>query len=182
MNKWTYLGTQFGAVAHYLRLSIWPDPLVLDYGTPVAHGVMEIAPYAVAVGLLALAALAALWRWPKAGFLGAWFFAILGPTSSIVPVVTQTIAEHRMYLPLAAVVAGVVVGGYAAGQWAVGHGACSRRASRLVGSSLVAFVAIAFIGLTLRRNFDYRSTLSMWEDVVAKVPYNDRRITIWPRR
>ena len=64
------------------------------------------------VGLLGLATLVALWRWPKIGFLGAWFFAILAPTSSIVPVATQIVAEHRMYLPLAAVVTAVTLAGY----------------------------------------------------------------------
>ena len=41
---------------------------------------------------------------PRLGFLGAWFFVILAPSSSVVPVAGQTIAEHRMYLPLAAVI------------------------------------------------------------------------------
>ena len=83
---------------------------------------MEIVPCAVVVGLLGLATLVALWRWPKVGFLGAWFFAILAPTSSIIPVATQTIAEHRMYLPLAAVVTGLVVGCCLAGRWLVTPG------------------------------------------------------------
>ena len=36
-------------------------------------------------------------------FLGAAFFLILAPTSSVLPIVTEVAAEHRMYLPLAAV-------------------------------------------------------------------------------
>ena len=36
-----------------------------------------------------------------AGFPGAWFFLILAPTSSVLPIVTEVAAEHRMYLPLA---------------------------------------------------------------------------------
>jgi len=35
------------------------------------------------------------------GFTGVWFFAILAPSSSVVPIATQTIAEHRVYLALA---------------------------------------------------------------------------------
>ena len=116
ISWWAYLCTQFGAIVHYLRLCVWPHPLLLDYGTGTAHGVWEILPYAIVLGLLGAATVAALWRWPKVGFLGAWFFAILAPTSSVVPVATQTVAEHRMYLPLAAVLTGLVVGGYLVGQ------------------------------------------------------------------
>jgi hypothetical protein len=43
---------------------------------------------------------------PSPRILGAWFFVILAPTSSVVPIVGSPMAEHRMYLPLAAVVAG----------------------------------------------------------------------------
>ena len=50
----------------------------------------------VALGLLTLVA---LWRWPMLGFLGAWFFVTLSPTSSFVPIATEVGAERRMYLP-----------------------------------------------------------------------------------
>jgi Flp pilus assembly protein TadD len=63
----------------------------------------------VVVALLALTALA-LWRRPMVGFLGAWIFITLAPTSSIVPIATEVGAERRMYLALAAIVALVVVG------------------------------------------------------------------------
>ncbi len=102
---WTaYALTQFQAVAHYLRLSVWPHPLVFDYGTVLANGVGEVLPSALIVTALLIGTLVAVRRWPSVGFLGVWFFAILAPTSSVLPVTTQTIAEHRMYLPLAAVV------------------------------------------------------------------------------
>jgi tetratricopeptide (TPR) repeat protein len=174
MSGWTYLCTQLGAIVHYLWLSVWPSPLVLDYGVATAHGAMEIVPYAVLLGPLAIATCVALWRWPKAGFFGAWFFAILAPTSSVLPVATQTMAEHRMYLPLAAVVMGVVVGGYLAGRWLVDHGSVSRRTAQIAGRCLAALVVAAFVLLTFRRNTDYASAVSIWQDTVDKVPNNVR--------
>jgi len=54
----------------------------------------------------------ALWRNPRFWFLAAGFFVILSPSSSVVPLVSQTIAEHRMYLPLAAVVTLAVIAGF----------------------------------------------------------------------
>ena len=55
----------------------------------------------------------ALWRRSALGFAGVAFFAILAPSSSVVPVATQTMAEHRMYLPLAVVLALGIPGLYA---------------------------------------------------------------------
>ncbi len=157
---WPYALTQFGAIMHYLRLSFWPDLLVFDYGTPLATQAMEIVPYAMMVLLLVIGTILALWRRPAVGFWGCWFFAILAPTSSVVPVATQTMAEHRMYLALAPLVVLVVLGLY----------------SWLGRRSAVVFLALA-VGLgwlTVQRNKDYQSALAIWSDTVAKCPDNGR--------
>jgi tetratricopeptide (TPR) repeat protein len=174
MSWWAYLCTQFGAIIHYLRLCVWPHPLVLDYGTGTAHGVSEILPYAIVLGSLGAATVVALWRWPKIGFLGAWFFAILAPTSSVVPVVSQTVAEHRMYLPLAAVVTGLAVGGYLMGQRLVRRQKISLLGLRVVDISLVMCVAVSLGIVTFQRNADYHSGPSIWRDTVAKAPGSAR--------
>ena len=31
-----YLRTEAGVILHYLRLSFWPDPLILDYSWPIS--------------------------------------------------------------------------------------------------------------------------------------------------
>lgn len=96
----------------YLKLAIWPHPLVLDYGTDVVHNITWILPHALMLAVLGAGTAVALWRWPVVGFAGAWFFLILAPTSRIVPLTGQPMAEHRMYLPLAAVIGFVVLGLY----------------------------------------------------------------------
>jgi tetratricopeptide (TPR) repeat protein len=158
ISAWTYALTQFRAIVHYLRLSIWPQPLVFNYGRSVLRQVAEAAPYAALIlSLVALTAVG-LWRNHALGFLGAWFFAILAPSSSVVPIVTETVAEHRMYLPLAVVVVLVVVGLY-----------------RLLGRRSVAICLVLSVGLgvlTARRNEDYRSELALWSDTAAKCPDN----------
>ena len=169
-----YLCTQFGAIVHYLRLCFWPRPLVLDYGRHTVRDAWAIVPCGVVVGLLGVATVVAVWRWPKVGFLGAWFLAILAPTSSVVPVATQTMAEHRMYLPLAAVVAGVVVGGYLAGRWLVGRGVLPLRVLRAAGGFAVLSACVLLGLLTYSRNLDYQSDLSIWQDTADKVPNNER--------
>jgi len=60
-------------------------------------------PYALVTAAIVAATLVALWRNSWSGFLGAWFFLILSPSSSFVPLPSEVLAERRMYLPLAAV-------------------------------------------------------------------------------
>jgi tetratricopeptide (TPR) repeat protein len=151
---WAYALTQCRAVVHYLRLAAWPHPLSLDYGTMVVRDVALVAPQALLLALLAAGTVIALWRRPVLGFLGTWFFGILAPSSSIVPVATQTMAEHRMYLPLAALIVLAVLGMH-----------------RLVGSrSLLLFLGLAagFGWLTAQRNHDYRSEIAIWSEPAAQ--------------
>ena len=78
---WDYALTQFPALAHYLRLTFWPRPLVFDYGTFWIGRLAEVWLQACVVVALIAGALFAWWRKPAVGLLGTWFFAILAPTS-----------------------------------------------------------------------------------------------------
>jgi tetratricopeptide (TPR) repeat protein len=160
VSWWIYALTECRVIVQYLGLAIWPHPLVFDYGMNVVQGAAEAAPYVLVLAGLVAVTVWALWRRPVLGFIGAWVFIILAPTSSVVPVVGQPMAENRMYLPLAALIALAVAGLYA---W------FGRR-------SLPALVllAVVFGLLTASRNSDYRSQLSLWRDTVAKRPENVR--------
>ena len=156
-------------VHHYLQLSVWPHPLVFDYGRSFVQSFGEAAVPLTVLLVLLSAVVAGLRYRPPLGFVGAWFFVVLAPSSSLLPI-ADPIFEHRMYLPLAAVVVLVVLGG---------HGVLisflrGRKLRRAVGCGLAA-VAVAGLGyLTYDRNEDYRSALSIWQDTVAKVPLNWR--------
>ncbi|MBS0632401.1 MAG: tetratricopeptide repeat protein [Verrucomicrobia bacterium] len=153
---WSEYGlTQFQAIMHYLRLSVWPQPLIFEYGLFSAGSPGDILPYALPVGLLFIGTLVALWRRPALGFLGAWFFALLAPTS-LVPSTVQLIVEHRMYLALAAVMVALAL---AAHRW------LGRQ-----GLVVCLLLAAAGGGLTVRRNADYRTELGLWADTVQKRP------------
>ncbi len=157
---WAYAVTEGWVVAHYLLLAVWPHPLVLDYGTDVVGSVGVAVPWALALAVLAADAWVAF-RWRKLlGFAGAWFFLILAPASSVVPVAFQPMAEHRMYLPLAAVVVLLV-----SAAWA------------LLGRRCVPVLLAAALALgtaTLLRNRDYRSDSAIWADTVLRRPENPR--------
>ncbi len=86
---WDYELTQFRAIVHYLRLALWPSPLVFEYGTFWIDHAAEVLLEMVLVLGLAGATLLALWKKPPCGFLGCWFFASLAVTS-LVPGTTQT--------------------------------------------------------------------------------------------
>lgn len=161
MAWWMYALTQCRAVVHYLKLSVWPYPLVFDYyDTVMVRYVWEALPYMLILMALAAGTGIALWRHRAIDFLGVWFFAILAPSSSVVPIATQMMAEHRMYLPLAAVVTlGVMV-----------INALLGRRNGVV--FLMLAVGLGF--LTTRHNQDYRSELSIWSDTLAKCPDNIR--------
>ncbi len=160
VTSWTYLLTQAGALVRYLGLALWPHPLVLDYGTGVVESAGVVGwQGGLVLGLLAATAWA-LVRRPVAGFAGAWAFLLLAPSSSFVPLVTQTVAEHRMYLPLAAPVAGAVM--------LVSVVLARRSAWALAGAALALAVG------TIARNRDYESAVRIWSDTVAHAPTNAR--------
>ncbi len=161
ISWWAYALIECRAVAQYLWLALWPHPLVFDYGefVPIRR-IAEVAPYALILAVLAAGVLLELKRRPAIGVVGAWFFLILAPTLSVVPIGGQPIAEHRMYLPLAAVVTLVVIG------------IDSRMGRRSTAVFLALAVGLGF--LATRRNEDYRTELSTWNDTVAKCPDNAR--------
>lgn len=159
-----YAITQLGVIGHYLGLAVWPADLVLDYyDWPIAHSIGLGG--GVILGLLALTAFALWWK-PWLGFLGAWFFLVLGPSSSVIPVFTEVAAEHRMYLPVIAVVVFAVVGGWVllSRNW-IGIGVAG------------LFFIFALVGLSARtflRNAEYRDAVTIWADTVAQRPGNPR--------
>jgi protein O-mannosyl-transferase len=172
-NWWSYLLTQPGVIVHYLRLTFWPTQLCLDYGWPAARSLDEMFLPGMLVTALLVLTIWALVKRPQWGFLGAWFFVILAPTSSLVPI-KDAAFEHRMYLSLASVAAGAVMGGWVAGQWLVGRGKISPTALQVIGGALALFVGVVLGNLTFQRNAVYQSKVSIWEDAAAKAPQNER--------
>jgi protein O-mannosyl-transferase len=175
---WQYLMTQTEVLTHYLRLAVVPSPLVFLYTWPLVTSPMSVmGPATLVIVLLALTVVAVARRQP-AGFLGAWFFLILSPTSSAIPIVTEVAAEHRMYLPLAAIVAGVVVfawlGLEALAARTAGASPSNRRPVVAVATALFVVLVGAAAVTTRARNGDYTSELRLWEDTVAKQPLNSR--------
>ncbi|MEY2880879.1 MAG: repeat-containing protein YrrB, partial [Verrucomicrobiota bacterium] len=155
-----YALTQCDAIARYVGLSVWPRPLIFDYGVQWFGSIREVAPQALLVAALVGATVWGLVRGNVWGFLGGWFFAMLAPTS-LIPGNRQTIAEHRMYLSLAVPMLLAVLATHRAvgGRWRWSAG-------------IFLAVALAWGGLTWRRNRDYHSVRALYADTAAKRPGN----------
>ena len=166
---YAYAASQPGVILHYLRLCFWPVGLRLDYEWPLARTAGAIVVPGLIIAALAGVTLWATMRRPKLGFLGAWFFVILAPSSSIVPI-TSLAVEHRMYLPLAAVALATVLATYALAARAGGLPAVRRKQL----AALAAVLTVVLGGLTLARNRVYRDDITMWSDVLAQDPNSGR--------
>lgn len=170
MTWYGYLYSQCWAIAHYLRLVMWPNALVIDYGDKLVTGGRGVLG-AVLLALFAIATLAAWKRLPKYGwlaFLGAEFFLLLAPSSSVVPVRTEIAAERRIYLALANVlVLGVVTAEWLRRRYFTG-------VSRLRIGVAVGAVAVVLAAATAARGTTYATSERLWRDAVTKVPDNPR--------
>ena len=160
-SVWDYWQIQLPAFFRYLRLSVWPDPLVFYYGVEAVPSAGLVLAAASGVAVLLAAVVWGLFssslKGRSLGFAGTWLFAILAPTS-LTPIVLQTSAEHRMYLALIPIMALVSLGAF--------------RFLGRVALPLGLALGTVFAWLTFERNKDYRSELGIWTDTVAKVPAN----------
>lgn len=167
---WQYLLTQAEVVVHYLHLVFVPAQLAFLYDWPLASSPGAVAwPAALLVALLLLTAVGIARRHP-ASFLGAWFFLILAPSSSFLPILTEVAAEHRMYLPLAAIVSAVVLG-----LFALGRTLLRAPKAAVAACAIMTALVVGVLGLETRaRNRVYWSAEGLWQDTVTKRP-NDAR-------
>lgn len=171
-----YFLSQGEVIAWYLRLAFWPSPLVLDYQVhwiPATiraqiQGPIAWLPGVAFIGVLFLAGLYGVIRNRWWGACAVWFFLILGVTSSFLPI-ADIAFEHRMYLPLIAVIAMVVIGFDA-----LLNRIATKRAAIGIGAAWLAVVAVTLGALTIQRNFEYATKISIWDSVVLRAENNPR--------
>ena len=179
VSPWTYFLNQLPVIARYLWLTVWPRPLVVDYGVPHAVALSDVIVPGLLLVALGVATLLALRRTPALGFLGVWFFVTLAPTSSIVPIATEVGAERRMYLPLMALAVLVVVGVYSLIRRGAPSGA---PAGEPKGAPLpvivLAVVCVLLAAGTTVRTLEYRSVRSIAQTNVDRYPHGRARLAL----
>jgi len=170
-NPWPYALTQPEVILYYLRLSVWPTPVLAAYAWPYADSPGRILPPLIILAGLAMLTLWGIRRRSWLAFLGAWFFLTLAPSSSFFAL-EQIVQCQRMYLPLAAVAVLVAVGVYFGlawittplrlGDWIVvtGYGV------------IIAMMAVPLAYCTLGRNRDYQDEWTFWQSNVRSDPYS----------
>lgn len=156
-----YALTETKAVVLYATLGVWPHPLIFDRGVLLLGDLAKAAPFVFALAALLTVTVWALRSRPALGFAAASFFIVLAPTSSVIPVIQQPIAENRAYLPLAATLSLLVLG-------------LHRLAGRRATLALCAVLAVGAIFATAARNRVFANEISLWSDTVEKAPANAR--------
>lgn len=174
-SKWEYFRTQPEVLLHYLRLSLFPYELCLDYMWTIENNPLWIGISGFLILAMLVAGFVALWKRPWLGFLILSFFFVLAPTSSIMPI-NDIAVEHRMYLPLASLTVLVVLAGRAALARFYPTGAFGLTRPKLEVAVLIVVVTL-LSGRTILRNTDYYSREIMWSRVIEAAPYNGRGYT-----
>lgn len=172
MSYWHYLFSQVPIVVEYLRLLVWPAGLNVDPERPLHQSVLA-APVLLGLGIIATL-LASTW-WLRRRFgddprLSAlfvfvlWFFATVVVSSGLVPL-PDLMAEHRAYLPS--------IGIFAAAACLLDLARTSRWFPKVSGwtvpGCVVAMCATLSVA-TWQRNEAWSSSISLWEDTLAKSP------------
>ncbi len=194
VGPFLYLLNQAQMIGRYLRLSVWPGPLVLDYGLPRSLTIVDVLPAAILIAALIAGTVVALVRARAIGFLAAAFFLTLAPTSSVIPIRSEVGAERRMYVPFMALAALVVVGARAlldravpAAPPAAGVRGATRGQPilpapapgiRVAVWAAAGVVLVALSARTIARNGEYRSPLAIWRTVVDRRPHGRARMAL----
>jgi len=172
VTSWHYMCTQPAVLLRYVRLAFVPVGQSLDYGWPIAKHVGGAMMPGLLVVLVLGGTLYALVRRHPLGVVGAWFFVILAPTSSFIPI-QDPIYEHRMYLSLASITVLVVFALFALVSRSADVSGDERK-GRVVFLTAVFVLACSLGTTTALRNRIYGSPLRMWRDVVTKNPNGAR--------
>jgi tetratricopeptide (TPR) repeat protein len=180
-----YLLTELSALLVHLRLVAWPAGQSVDHAYALyepSQAVLTAVCGAILAALLAAAAALAFGRGllepprPRGGRADAtrrvvgfgvlWFFLLLSPTSTLLPV-RDPLVEHRSYLALLGpALAVAALGAEALRRWAPG------RARLALAATAALWLALA--GATAARNRVWRTRLELWSDAAAKAPRSSR--------
>lgn len=171
-SAWVYLLNQAQMIGEYLKLTIWPHALVADYGVPRLLSLSDVLPQAILVATLVMLTAVALAVRPMLGFLGAWCFVLLAPTSSFIPIVTEVGAERRMYLPLIGLVVVSVIGAFLL------PGKIPRTLRKPLGAAAAALLVVALAAGTVRRNREYSTNVSLLQTTVDRWPQARARFNL----
>lgn len=168
--------TQSKVLFLYLKLIVWPWPLVIHYAMPYFPDVAAAWPWVIGAAVLATTVAWLTHRGKSLGFVGASSLIVLSPTL-LVPIATEVAAERRLYLVLAAVIPWVVAGCYAlSSRMLAGRISRGRRSNEALPLRLtmvgVLCAAGCYLLLDVRRVAVYADEVTLWRDAEKHQPEN----------
>ncbi|MFQ5560008.1 MAG: tetratricopeptide repeat protein [Nitrospinota bacterium] len=171
-----YFLTQSQVIWTYLRLLFFPFNQNLDYDYPIFSSFLDIQfilsfGILLAIGSAAIIFIKRARMWESATvpiFFTAWFFIILSPTTSFIPIL-DVIYEHRLYLSSLTVWSLAIIS-------LIDRLACPgfSTAKVLTGKSVLGFLLAFLISTTFARNRVWGDSIALWKDTVSKSPKKAR--------
>ncbi|NOZ87324.1 MAG: tetratricopeptide repeat protein [Deltaproteobacteria bacterium] len=170
-----YFLTQLAVFPNYLSILVWPSRLSIDHDFAWRTSIMGEGVLLGALLLILTLSLAFFFirrRFFSFFSFGLLFFILtLAPTSSFLPI-RDPMVERRLYLPMAGI----------AGMLGVGvAGLCAALDERFKKQRYALYVLLCAFGtcvvlanLTIMRNTDYSSRLSLWEATLKTSPHKAR--------
>jgi Flp pilus assembly protein TadD len=113
----------------------------------------------------------ALWRSRLAFFALAWILIASAPTWALT-LVGRAIGEQRAYAPSVGFC--VLIALLLSRLPVLARSADTRRSLEKLGTALLVMIVVAYSGITIARNADWRTKVSLWYDTVRKNPQSDQ--------
>lgn len=172
VGPYEYFLTQLRVITKYISLMILPVNQNADYDFAVSRGFLDPPStlFSFIFLLLLVSAIVLLFKkWKIGSFALLWFFIILAPTSSFIPLI-DVIFEHRVYLPSVGVFLLFSLGLY----HALKIVNIPQKEKTYLTILTVVIIVFSLIYSTTKRNIAWTSRISFWEDVVSKSPEKAR--------
>ena len=172
-GRWEYLLTQSNVLTGYVKLLLMPLPsrLNVDVDFPLSGTLWELTTLISAVSIVAVLTAAVLFldRVRLPAFCVLWFFIILAPTSSIIPL-RDLMVTHRLYLPGLGFLLLLTVGIHKAFHYLLARKGPEPR--RLCTAEIAVLTGIVlFYGVcAYERNKVWETDILLWKDTVKKSP------------
>ena len=147
-------------IFYYLKKFIFPINLNVDSAFPFSEFLLDWKIFFSIVLIISIIWIILRWGniWLKLG--SAWFFLLISPTSSIIPL-NDIAVEHRMYLPLSLGLC-LITG------WLI---SCIKKNKQIY---ILVFIVLIFSVLVGDRNQSWTSEIALWSDSAKKNPNSSR--------